>query len=394
MASDTEHAQQNESESGGVSDTTGAWTIAVSRCRRRRAAGNYGGGVSQPASREPRALKPNDAIGRTGVYKFVGAKVIPRRCTGQENLHRYGYRSEVAIRNPKAVDFQDEDTVLARCDGNALSEGAALMSARELADWLRSSGLLPRFSRRWELNTTIPMVWTTDGKVHIMSPLRRMVNRRHMLYMDGRHHFHSVDRSTGLKFAGPSWSSYRHLGVVPQQPEWSSYAREVANDSSLHPTLLESAVRGQPTSPYVAAAPKGAAPASSLSWIIDSGAGYDIVCKENVSSDNLTWNTLNTGLPLNTANGVVECNHSISLDIPRLGEKVDALILDTTPDVLSLGKLCIAGGFNFSWPAFSHAPTLVKPSGEVIELCVRGYIPFLDAEKISSKGCSREHITQ
>ena len=85
---------------------------------------------------------------------------------------------------------------------------------------------------------------------------------------------------------------------------------------------------------------------------------------------------------ISTANDLISSSHSVSLNVPRINGTVDALILSNTPDVLSLGRLCVAGGFQFHWPAYSHSPTLTMPTGQVVELYVRGYVPYLDSERV------------
>ncbi len=54
-----------------------------------------------------------------------------------------------------------------------------------------------------------------------------------------------------------------------------------------------------------------------------------------------------------------------------------AYILDSTPNVLSIGKLCVKHGYSFYWPPQSKDPYFVKPDGQIIPLTVIGFIPYL-----------------
>ena len=56
-----------------------------------------------------------------------------------------------------------------------------------------------------------------------------------------------------------------------------------------------------------------------------------------------------------------------------------ALILDSTPDVLSMGRRCMEDGYSFVWPAYSCSPQFQLPTGEVLVCQVRGFIPYVDA---------------
>ena len=62
----------------------------------------------------------------------------------------------------------------------------------------------------------------------------------------------------------------------------------------------------------------------------------------------------------------------------KLKEHVQPHILDSTPNVLSLGRRVIVDGYSFEWPARSHSPWLVHPTtGEKIHLEVRDFVPYL-----------------
>ena len=149
------------------------------------------------------------------------------------------------------------------------------MSAKELADWLRTIRELPLWSRSMEQNLRTP-VWTTGGRTHAMAPLHRLSFgstsiQDAVLYVDAHRLFHMTGRSTALRYFSPQWGSFEHPRVVPQRPEWTASYREVTNDLALLSSQWGEAVRGNLTELYVAAAPAGAVPISLISWIIDLG---------------------------------------------------------------------------------------------------------------------------
>ena len=51
-------------------------------------------------------------------------------------------------------------------------------------------------------------------------------------------------------------------------------------------------------------------------------------------------------------------------------------MLDDSPNVLSVGKLC-HDGWSLTWNAYK-TPTLTSPDGLVIHLKVRCFVPYLD----------------
>jgi len=63
----------------------------------------------------------------------------------------------------------------------------------------------------------------------------------------------------------------------------------------------------------------------------------------------------------------------------KLKEYVKPHVLDSTPNVLSLGRRVIVDGYSFEWPAHSYSPWLVHPeTGEKIHLRVKDFVPYLE----------------
>ena len=89
-----------------------------------------------------------------------------------------------------------------------------------------------------------------------------------------------------------------------------------------------------------------------------------------------------------TANGLTLAEKEIVLHINRLDMDICAFVLNSTPDVLSLGRHCAQHGFEFHWKAWVAAPTWTKPNGEVITLPTENFVPYLDEEGITTAPAS------
>ena len=79
---------------------------------------------------------------------------------------------------------------------------------------------------------------------------------------------------------------------------------------------------------------------------------------------------------MNTANGTITVDEENTLATPSCN--VNALVLPNSPNVLSLGRLCMEGGYSFVWNA-GEAPTLQYNGGEVQRLNVDRFVPTMIA---------------
>ena len=59
----------------------------------------------------------------------------------------------------------------------------------------------------------------------------------------------------------------------------------------------------------------------------------------------------------------IDVRDEAPLIISQLDEATTALVLDSTPNVLSIGRRCIDNGYGFVWYPYSHHPVLVPPRG-------------------------------
>ena len=117
---------------------------------------------------------------------------------------------------------------------------------------------------------------------------------------------------------------------------------------------------------------------------MDSGSGLDLVSWEFVKDlPPEHWHKLMRPIMLDTAGGESKAESTVTFPIDQLGEEIDALVLPSTPYVLSLGRRCQEMGYGFWWPPYG-LPHLMLPDGRVIVLYVCDYIPYL------TPGCQPE----
>ena len=87
------------------------------------------------------------------------------------------------------------------------------------------------------------------------------------------------------------------------------------------------------------------------------------------------------GLTLYSASGPVSTQEAVDMCIEVLGEETTQMVVDATPDLLSVGYRCEELGYGFVWEPYFKNPytTVPKPDGsvETIILESENYTPFL-----------------
>ena len=94
--------------------------------------------------------------------------------------------------------------------------------------------------------------------------------------------------------------------------------------------------------------------------VVDSGASMDIISKKNLNSaqmDTLTKSCSPTIVI--TANGEVQTHEEASVYVEELDIFLTMKVLENTPAVLSLGKLCDEHGYSYEW-INGQKPHLIK----------------------------------
>eukprot|EP00969_Alexandrium_andersonii_P230433 10176200-Alexandrium_andersonii.AAC.1 len=68
-------------------------------------------------------------------------------------------------------------------------------------------------------------------------------------------------------------------------------------------------------------------------------------------------------MQFSTAGGPADADEVVQLFIEEFGQTVEPYILESTPDVISVGMRCVRHGFSFIWPS-GQCPYFVLPNGQ------------------------------
>ena len=110
-------------------------------------------------------------------------------------------------------------------------------------------------------------------------------------------------------------------------------------------------------------------------FILDSGSGHDLISSTRISRMDLpTYD--DKVVNFHTANGVTCSTKRSSIKFEAFNEPAEAYILEDTPSVISMGKRCVDLGYSFVWPT-GKTPFMLDPNGNIIEMTVKDYIPYL-----------------
>ncbi len=139
---------------------------------------------------------------------------------------------------------------------------------------------------------------------------------------------------------------------------------------------------GSAASAFPGSARRYAAPVNASQWLMDTGSGYDLVELSMVRDREERCYEPPCHIALGTANGQLIFDRALQLYIPKLREKTDALVLPSTPAVLSVGRRCMEGGYSSYWGA-AQMPFMLDKNGRKIQLFVGNFIPYLDLTHVA-----------
>ena len=122
-------------------------------------------------------------------------------------------------------------------------------------------------------------------------------------------------------------------------------------------------------------------------FIMDSGSGHDLISAKKIDRMDLpTYD--DTVVNFHTANGVRSSTKRSDIKFEAFDEPAQAHILEDTPSVMSMGKRCVDPGYSFIWPS-GKTPYMLDSNGNIIEMTVRDYIPYVNIDqKKKKKGTS------
>ena len=244
-----------------------------------------------------------------------------------------------------------------------------------------------------------------------------------------------VPRQLGITFLFEFWDEVCHHGLVPDAaqraeadhtscplrltPEhfvfrtWSPVDGEDIDRSDLgvvdltedakcviHRPPVRASLNSS-TSSTVASATSSRQGPRIRAWLIDSGCPLDLIDRSFTTHFK---NFVRPGqlVTLATANGDTEASEVLPMFLKKLGEHIEPHVLDSTPNVLSLGRRCVLDGYTFHWEGYSVHPWLLAPaSSENIFLNVQDFVPYLvtdqcDAQvgQVAAAGPAKPNIAQ
>ena len=111
-------------------------------------------------------------------------------------------------------------------------------------------------------------------------------------------------------------------------------------------------------------------------FVVDSVASMHMVSKRDLNSAELeTMWTLRSPTTVMTANGEVQTKEEAAVHVKELDLFLTVVLLEETPAVLSLGKLCEDHGYTYHWTS-GQKPHLTKKSKR-IDCKISNYVPFV-----------------
>ena len=115
-------------------------------------------------------------------------------------------------------------------------------------------------------------------------------------------------------------------------------------------------------------------------WLVDTGCGHGLVDKGEISVKEAYLQESGEKVIFATAGGEILASKVIPLYVPELKQSVKPYVLNSTPNVLSVGLRCQQIGWKFVWEPYSNRPYLKDPYGHIVYLVTRGNTPYLVAK--------------
>ena len=115
--------------------------------------------------------------------------------------------------------------------------------------------------------------------------------------------------------------------------------------------------------------------AGGKEFVVDCGASMHMVSKKDLDPAELE--TMRTSSPTTvvTANGEVQTREEAMVYVKELDLFVTVMLLEETPAVLSLGKLCEDHGYTYHWIS-GQKPHLIRNSNRS-DCNISNYVPFI-----------------
>ncbi len=114
-------------------------------------------------------------------------------------------------------------------------------------------------------------------------------------------------------------------------------------------------------------------------WLLDTGCTRDLTTRASIPLHQ-HGAIYRAPIPilLANANDLVNGDKAIQQQIGELGEVAEPYVLDSSPNVLSIGRRCVEDGYSFECKPYILNPTATTPNGRVVKLVSRDCCPYLD----------------
>ena len=112
-------------------------------------------------------------------------------------------------------------------------------------------------------------------------------------------------------------------------------------------------------------------------WLCDTGCPYDLTSRGGITPEMGDLESADVPTTLETANGMIEVDETVPVQILALRENIDPYVMEESPDVLSIGRRCEVEGYEFHWPAYSAEPYFVDKTGKHVTLRSIHHVPYL-----------------
>ena len=127
-------------------------------------------------------------------------------------------------------------------------------------------------------------------------------------------------------------------------------------------------------------------------FVVDSGASMHMISKKDLSDAEMdTLTTSRSPTIVTTANGEVQMHEEATVYVKELEKFLTMKVLENTPAVLSLGKLCDANGYSYEW-INGQKPHLVE-NGIRIQCDTENFVPIVVPGLSTSSSSSSHHST-
>ena len=122
-----------------------------------------------------------------------------------------------------------------------------------------------------------------------------------------------------------------------------------------------------------------------LEFLADTGSEEDLISRgdHRAHFPSVPIEVANRPVSLITANGPVQGNASVKLEVPELGSTLECYVLESTPPVCSVGRRCMDEGFDFHWYSGKN-PYFVTPEGQKLYCKLRGRVPVIGENALAS----------